>query len=80
MQFYSGEDPATGSAAGCAVAWLVGRELVPSDVEVTLLQGVEIARPSRLNVRAQRQGTGVGSITVSGRTIPVASGAFFLPV
>lgn len=80
MQFYSAEDPATGSAAGCAIAWLVQHELVPSGKEVTLNQGIEIKRPSRLIVRAVRQQAGVGSITVSGRTIPVARGSFFLPV
>ena len=80
MQFYSGEDPATGSAAGCAIAWLVRHGCVESGREVTLRQGLEIGRPSRLVVRAVRQAEGVRSITVSGSTIPVARGAFFLPV
>jgi len=80
MQFYSGEDPATGSAAGCAIAWLVRHGRVDSGQEVTLRQGLELGRPSRLIVRAVRQGEGVGSITVSGSTIPVARGAFFLPI
>jgi trans-2,3-dihydro-3-hydroxyanthranilate isomerase len=80
MQFYSGEDPATGSAAGCAIAWLVRHGWVQSGREVTLRQGLEIGRPSRLVVRAVRQEEGVGSITVSGSTIPVARGAFFLPI
>jgi trans-2,3-dihydro-3-hydroxyanthranilate isomerase len=80
MQFYSGEDPATGSAAGCAIAWLVRHGWVESGREVTLRQGLEIGRPSRLVVRAVRQDEGVGSITVSGSTIPVARGAFFLPI
>jgi trans-2,3-dihydro-3-hydroxyanthranilate isomerase len=80
MQFYSGEDPATGSAAGCAIAWLVRHGGVESGREVTLRQGLEIGRPSRLVVRAVRQDEGVGSITVSGSTIPVARGAFFLPI
>jgi trans-2,3-dihydro-3-hydroxyanthranilate isomerase len=80
MQFYNGEDPTTGSAAGCAIAWMVLHGLAPSGEEVTLNQGIEIARPSRLVVRAVRQDAGVSSITVSGRTIPVARGVFFLPV
>lgn len=80
MQFYSGEDPATGSAAGCAIAWMVRHGLAASGSEVVLHQGLEIGRPSRLVVRAVRQEQGVGSITVSGSTIPVARGAFFLPV
>lgn len=80
MQFYSGEDPATGSAAGCAIAWMVRHGWAESGREVTLRQGVEIGRPSRLVTRAVRQGEGVSSITVSGRTILVADGVFFLPV
>jgi trans-2,3-dihydro-3-hydroxyanthranilate isomerase len=80
MQFYSGEDPATGSAAGCAIAWLVRHGWVESGRELTLRQGLEIGRPSRLVVRAVRQAEAVGSITESGSTIPVAGGAFFLPV
>lgn len=80
MQFYSGEDPATGSAAGCAIAWLVQHGLAGSGREVTLRQGLELGRPSRIVVRGVRQDAGVRSITVSGSTIPVATGAFFLPV
>ncbi|HEY5382489.1 MAG TPA: PhzF family phenazine biosynthesis protein [Acidobacteriaceae bacterium] len=80
MQFYSGEDPATGSAAGCAIAWMVRHGWAQSGQEVVLRQGVEIGRPSRIIIRAVRQGEGVSSITVSGRTILVADGAFFLPV
>jgi trans-2,3-dihydro-3-hydroxyanthranilate isomerase len=80
MQFYSGEDPATGSAAGCAIAWMVRHQLAPSGQQITLHQGFEIGRPSYLQVAAVRQGEAVTSITVSGRTIPVARGALFLPV
>jgi trans-2,3-dihydro-3-hydroxyanthranilate isomerase len=80
MQFYSGEDPATGSAAGCAIAWLVQHGWVDSGQQVTLRQGLEIGRPSRIAVRAVRHDSGVSAITVSGSTIPVATGAFFLPV
>jgi trans-2,3-dihydro-3-hydroxyanthranilate isomerase len=80
MQFYSGEDPATGSAAGCAVAWMVKYGMAASGKEVVLRQGIEIGRPSRLIVSAVLQGERVSSIMVSGRTIPVARGSLFLPV
>ena len=80
MQFYSGEDPATGSAAGCAIAWLVQHGFANSGQQVTLRQGLELGRPSRIIVRAVRQDNAVSSITVSGSTIPVATGAFFLPI
>ena len=80
MQFYRGEDPATGSAAGCAIAWMVRHEWVTSGAEVVLRQGLEMGRPSRILVRAVRQDEGVRSITVSGSTVEVAEGRFFLSV
>ena len=85
MQFYNGEDPATGSAAGCVAAWLVEHGLVESGREVVLEQGVEILRPSRLTIRATKAvGPGRGrdqvvDVFVGGRTIPVAKGLLFLP-
>ncbi len=79
MQFYSGEDPATGSAAGCAIAYLVRHGAVPGGREVVIEQGVEIKRPSRLHVSATiREGSSGTDVFVGGRTIPVASGRVFL--
>ncbi|MDE1163025.1 MAG: PhzF family phenazine biosynthesis protein [Acidobacteriaceae bacterium] len=79
MQFNGGEDPATGSAAGPAIAWLVANRLVPAGAECVLDQGVEIRRPSRLYARASQDGNRVHEIDISGRTIPVAMGRYFLP-
>jgi trans-2,3-dihydro-3-hydroxyanthranilate isomerase len=79
MQFYAGEDPATGSAAGCCIAWLVKTGLAVSGQSVVIEQGIEIRRPSRITVRASLEGAEVGSILVLGRTIPVADGRFILP-
>jgi trans-2,3-dihydro-3-hydroxyanthranilate isomerase len=79
MQFYSGEDPATGSAAGCCIAWLVKTGLAASEQPVVIEQGIEIQRPSHITVQATLDGGMVRSILVSGRTIPVAEGRFFLP-
>ncbi len=78
MQFYGGEDAATGSAAGPCVAWLVKEKLVPSDTTMTIRQGVEIARPSVITARATLTGGRVHDVLVGGRTIPVATGSFFL--
>jgi len=77
MQFYNGEDPATGSASGCAIAYLVKHGVVPSGRPVVLEQGVEIHRPSRIYVKAAHRDEGVTDVFVSGRTIPVANGRFF---
>jgi len=79
MQFYGGEDPATGSAAGCCISWLVKQGLAKPDEPVLIEQGIEILRPSLITVRASLESGRVGYVRVSGRTIPVASGSFFLP-
>ena len=79
MQWYSGEDPATGSAAGPCIAWLVRTGLAASEAPVTIRQGVQMLRPSRLTVQARMSGGNVTTTFVGGRTIPVASGRFFLP-
>ena len=80
MQFYGGEDPATGSAAGCAIAWMVRHGWAPSGSDVLVRQGLEIGRPSLLVTRAELHEESVRSITVSGSTVRVADGSFFLPV
>ncbi|MBS1801005.1 MAG: PhzF family phenazine biosynthesis protein [Acidobacteria bacterium] len=79
MQFYKGEDPATGSAAGPAIAWLVKHGAVASGKQIVIEQGVEMLRPSRLHVSATLSGGKVSDVFVGGRTIPVAMGRFFLP-
>ncbi len=79
MQWESGEDPATGSAAGPCIAWLVRAGLVPAGEPTTLLQGVEMLRPSRLIVQATNNDGVIGNVLVAGRTIPVATGRFLLP-
>ncbi len=79
MQFYNGEDPATGSAAGCAISWLVRHGLIASNVPAVIEQGIEIRRPSRLHVQATANEDKIFDVFVAGRTIQVASGRFLLP-
>lgn len=79
MQFYNGEDPATGSAAGCAAAYLVGRQLAGPETTVLIEQGIEIGRRSRIHVKASLREGRPHSVFVGGRTIPVATGRFLLP-
>jgi len=79
MIFYNGEDPATGSAAGPAIAWLVRNGSVASGETVVLEQGIEMRRPSRLYLSAKFNNGKVSEVCVGGRTIPVATGRFFLP-
>ncbi len=79
MQFYGGEDPATGSAAGCAIAYLVGRGAVPSGEPIAVRQGVEMGRPSDLLLSARAHLARVTDVRVAGRTVLVANGRLFLP-
>jgi trans-2,3-dihydro-3-hydroxyanthranilate isomerase len=79
MQFYGGEDPATGSASGCCISWLVRHGLAKSETPTVIEQGIEIRRPSRITTQAKLVGETVSEVMVGGRTIPVATGSFFLP-
>lgn len=79
MMFYNGEDPATGSAAGPAIAWLVKYALVPPDTRVVIEQGVEMHRRSHMHVRAQIQNGNVHGVCVGGYALEIARGEYFLP-
>jgi trans-2,3-dihydro-3-hydroxyanthranilate isomerase len=79
MQFDSGEDPATGSAAGCTIAYLARHGAVASGQRIVIEQGIEMLRPSRIHVSASIEDGIVSKVFVGGRTIPVACGRFFLP-
>ena len=79
MQFYGGEDPATGSAAGCAISYLVHRGAVKSGARIHLRQGVEIGRPSELFLSARIESSRVRDVRVGGSTVLVAKGRLFLP-
>ena len=79
MQFYGGEDPATGSASGCTIAYLVSHGAASSGQQIVIEQGIEMLRPSRIHVSATLTLGVVSEVFVGGRTIPVASGRFFLP-
>jgi trans-2,3-dihydro-3-hydroxyanthranilate isomerase len=74
MQFYGGEDPATGSAAGCAIAYLVAHNAVASSDRIHVRQGVEMGRPSDLFLSARNDTGRVTDVLVSGSTVLVARG------
>jgi len=79
MQFYGGEDPATGSAAGCAIGYLVGHGLVNSGERIHVQQGIEISRPSDILLSARREGSRITGVRVGGSTVLVAKGRLLLP-
>lgn len=76
--YLDGEDPATGSAAGCTAAWLVRYGLANSDQTVHIEQGVEIKRPSHIFVRAGREGERVLNVRVGGNAVGIAEGEYSL--
>jgi trans-2,3-dihydro-3-hydroxyanthranilate isomerase len=78
MLFYNGEDPATGSAAGCTAAWMVQHGVAESDQRVLIEQGVEMQRPSRIFVRASRGDNRIVNVRVGGNAIEVIRGEVFL--
>ena len=79
LPLYGGEDPATGSAAGCAISYLVAHGAAQAEEPVTIRQGEFMHRPSRIVVRAGLDNARVHDVRVQGCTIPVAHGRFLRP-
>jgi trans-2,3-dihydro-3-hydroxyanthranilate isomerase len=77
MLMYGGEDPATGSAAGCASAWMVANGVTQPDEHVLIEQGIEIMRPSRIFVRASHLDNRVVNVRVGGNVVEVLRGEVF---
>jgi trans-2,3-dihydro-3-hydroxyanthranilate isomerase len=73
-----GEDPATGSAGGCATAWMVRHGVAKPDERVLIEQGLEVQRPSQLFVRASRSGDAVTNVRVGGHAVQVMRGEYRL--
>ena len=78
MIFYNGEDPATGSAAGCTAAWMVRHGVAQPDEQVMIEQGLEIKRPSEIYVRASLRGNEIDNVRVGGYCVEVARGEVLL--
>jgi trans-2,3-dihydro-3-hydroxyanthranilate isomerase len=77
MLFYNGEDPATGSASGCAAAWMVEHKVAQPDERVLIEQGMEMKRPSRIFVRASQRNGRVVNVRVGGNVVEVLRGELF---
>nr|MBA2348136.1 PhzF family phenazine biosynthesis protein [Solirubrobacterales bacterium] len=63
------EDPATGAAVAAFGGYLRALELVAPPVELTVLQGVDMDRPSRLLVGLDE---GAGGVRVTGGAVAIA--------
>jgi len=77
MIFYNGEDPATGSAAGCCASWMAAHGIAASGERVLIEQGIEMKRPSRIFVSAEKHDQRVNNVRVGGNVVEVARGEIF---
>jgi trans-2,3-dihydro-3-hydroxyanthranilate isomerase len=73
-----GEDPATGSAAGCTASWLVRYGLQKSGETLHIEQGVEMRRPSHIYASAEKHGDTITGVRVGGHAVEVAEGDYAL--
>jgi trans-2,3-dihydro-3-hydroxyanthranilate isomerase len=78
MLFYNGEDPATGSAAGCTAAWMAAHGVAAPNERVLIEQGLEMKRPSELYVRADGGAGSVNNVRVGGHCVEVMRGEITL--
>jgi trans-2,3-dihydro-3-hydroxyanthranilate isomerase len=78
MLFHNGEDPATGSAAGCSAAWMVAHGVAAVDERVLIEQGVEMKRPSRIFVRSSQHDNRIVNVRVGGHAVEIMRGELFL--
>jgi trans-2,3-dihydro-3-hydroxyanthranilate isomerase len=74
MIFYNGEDPATGSAAGCCAAWAVRNGVLAPGAQGLIEQGIETRRPSYLYIRADKQGDVITNVRVGGYVVNIING------
>jgi trans-2,3-dihydro-3-hydroxyanthranilate isomerase len=79
MIFYNGEDPATGSAAGCCTGWAVRYGVLESEKQGMIEQGIEMLRPSRIYMRAKRDNDSVVDVRIGGSAVQVFRGDASLP-
>jgi trans-2,3-dihydro-3-hydroxyanthranilate isomerase len=79
MIFYGGEDPATGSAAGPAAAWMLRHGWTKPEERVWIEQGLEILRPSQIFVRAGGTPERPTDVRVGGLCFGAIRGELTLP-
>lgn len=72
------EDPATGSAAGPIGIHLLRHGLLDPGTQLTLVQGVEIKRPSELHVRVEGMPDAIAGVGVGGSAVIVGEVTFRL--
>jgi trans-2,3-dihydro-3-hydroxyanthranilate isomerase len=78
MIYSGGEDPATGSAAGPAVAWSVQHGVTPPGHPMMIEQGLEVHRPSHIFARASLRDGAPVDVRVGGHCAPAIRGELTL--
>lgn len=74
------EDPATGSAAAAFAGWLGYHDpLTDGIIKRTIAQGVEMGRPSRLDIEVEKQDGHVVAVRVSGFAVLISEGMIEVP-
>lgn len=73
------EDPATGSANAALAGYLAARTPRSGTLRWRVAQGVEMGRPSRLDLEVQRSRDAIESVRVGGSTVVVSTGVLHLP-
>ena len=74
------EDPATGSAAAALGGWLGLREAAADGTaRYVVLQGLEMGRPSRLEIAVEMRAGAVAAVRVGGAAVLVSEGTIEVP-
>lgn len=74
------EDPATGSAAAALGGYLAARESWADGTRRWIIeQGIEMGRPSRIEVEADKSGGNVSAVRVGGASVMISEGSIFVP-
>ena len=76
MMGASSEDPATGSAVGCAAAFLIQNGIRKPDERVLIRQGRFVNRPSQLYVTAGIANGKATNVRVGGYVVEAMRGTF----
>lgn len=74
------EDPATGSAAAAFAGWLGHHDsMTDGTISRVIAQGVEMGRPSRLEIEVDKREGQVSAVRVTGSAVFISEGSIVLP-
>ncbi|MCF6443831.1 PhzF family phenazine biosynthesis protein [Nereida sp. MMG025] len=74
------EDPATGSASAILASQLLGHSALPDGTtRLSLTQGVQMGRPSRISFEADVANGALTAVRIGGTAVPISSGTIAVP-